>query len=187
VAALLSAIATIAIAVATAVYVLYTRRLWEQTLQSNAHHLANLELVKDQLRLTIEDFRKRVRPYLACSLNLEWRTQFTRLRVEPVLRNVGSVPACVQNFHIGAFAAAAQFHDQRRLDIHPIVFPKDEVRVLPTDVDLPEGTVERRIRLLIRVTVEYAGPGGGDSYVTVEEVTREEEIGLFRTSGGSVT
>lgn len=198
-----SALLTAVIAGATIVYVIYTRRLWQQTaVQAEAlkqqlvlayeQSVANREqlgLFARQVEAGIRDVQLRIRPYLACRIRLEFvgsEKQYA-LRVQLVFRNVGTVPANLKSFQLTVWSGEPLLFDsgtQGGEQALPVVFPRQEV---PSDYfDVPFAGDREGRPFRVAATVEYAAPWN-EVYLTEAEVQRQSASSRFVDSGGRAT
>jgi len=94
--AAVSALATLAILIATALYVKYTRRLWEETKRAAEQSAEQARLAAQQVDLATREVRLRIRPYVSPRIEPRFDT-LKSLEFRFHLTNTGPVPAQVSD------------------------------------------------------------------------------------------
>lgn len=176
VSAAVSAAATLAILIATALYVRYTRRLWQETRRAAQLSADQARSIGQQVDLAAREMRFRIRPYV--SPRLEPKTVTAgRMDFRFHLANTGSVPARVADIITEAWLnndPLPQTPGNRKA----VIFPGESQQTAWSFVansDIYTG----RALLRVRIRVEYSGPWEGESYASEFVLVWKNEMGMF--------
>jgi hypothetical protein len=166
--AAVSACATVAILITTAIYVSYTRRLWEETKRAAQQSEHQAQLAAQQVDLAGREARLRIRPYLGPRIEVRYppnTSPGSDLDFEFQLRNTGPVPAQVSDIIMQAWVD----HDalpEPLFSRKAVIFPGEALAIPAISVAEEHAFYVLEPSLRVSIRVEYSGPWEEESHVT---------------------
>lgn len=183
--AAVSAGATAAILIATALYLKYTRHLWEETKNAVAHSAEQAALAGKQIDLATREVRLRVRPYVSPRIEPDTPFLSDRMVFRFHLSNTGPVPAEVSDIITEAWLngdALPQDAGNRKT----VIFSSETQKTAWSTVR-NDGIFAGKSTLRVRIRVEYSGPWAGESYASEFIVIWKQEHQMFVNESALVT
>lgn len=182
--AAVAACATVAILIATAFYVWYTRRLWEETKRAAEQTTEQAVLAAQQVDLARREVRLRIRPYVSPRIEVKFPS-LNRLEFRLHLSNTGPVPAQVSDTIVEAWLSGDAL-PQDGFNRKTVIFAGETQQTAWSSVDNNDIFLGRAT-LRVRIRVEYSGPWEGESYASEFIVVWKYQGQMFVNESALVT
>lgn len=174
--AAVSAAATVAMVIATALYVRYTRRLWEETRRAAQQSADQARLIGKQVDLTAREELLRIRPYVSPRIEVK-PVAMGRMEFRFHLANTGPVPAQVTDIITEAWLSGDPL-PQAGGNRTTVIFPGENLQTAWSSANNSDVYTGRAV-LRVRIRIEYSGPWAGESYASEFIVVWKNELGMF--------